>query len=139
MTEISMKQLLEAGVHFGHQTSRWNPKMKPYIFGARNGIHIIDLQQTVTMFKDVEAVARRLGVPVIAVIDTNCDPDMVDYKVPGNDDAIRAIRLFCAAIADAVIEGRSLYEQSLVKDKEAEKTTDGSTEGASPAAETSAR
>jgi len=63
---------------------------------------------------------------------------MVDYKVPGNDDAIRAIRLFCAAIADAVIEGRSLYEQSLVKDKEAEKTTDGSTEGASPAAETSA-
>jgi len=83
--------------------------------------------------------ARKLGVPVIAVIDTNCDPDMVDYKVPGNDDAIRAIRLFCAAIADAVIEGRSLYEQSLVKDKEAEKTTDGSTEGASPAAETSAR
>jgi hypothetical protein len=53
MTEISMKQLLEAGVHFGHQTSRWNPKMKPYIFGARNGIHIIDLQQTVTMFKEV--------------------------------------------------------------------------------------
>ena len=61
MTEISMKQLLEAGVHFGHQTSRWNPKMKPYIFGARNGIHIIDLQQTVTMFKDVEAVARSLA------------------------------------------------------------------------------
>src|SRR5207247_7235037 len=61
MTEISMKQLLEAGVHFGHQTSRWNPKMKPYIFGARNGIHIIDLQQTVSMFKDVEAVARSLA------------------------------------------------------------------------------
>lgn len=238
MAEISMKQLLEAGVHFGHQTSRWNPKMKPYIFGARNGIHIIDLQQTVSMFKDLETAvrnlaesggnvlfvgtkkqaheaikeeaercgmfyvhnrwlggtltnfstirqsierlrkleemendpkivealtkkemlgikrekekleqslggikgmrkvpdaifvvdpkqeeiavkeARKLRIPVIAVIDTNCDPDMVDYKVPGNDDAIRAIRLFCAAIADAVIEGRTHYEQSMVKGKE---------------------
>lgn len=238
MSEISMKQLLEAGVHFGHQTSRWNPKMKPYIFGARNGIHIIDLQQTVTMFKDVEAVvrdlaasggnvlfvgtkkqaqdaireeatrcgmfhvhnrwlggtltnfstirasidrlrkleemendpkivdaltkkemlglkrekdkleqslggikamrklpdavfvidpkqeeiavkeARKLGIPVVAVIDTNCDPDMIDYKVPGNDDAIRAIRLFCSAIADAVLEGKTIHEQTLVKGKE---------------------
>src|SRR6201993_4107491 len=259
MGEISMKQLLEAGVHFGHQTSRWNPKMKPYIFGARNGIHIIDLQQTVSMFKDLETVvrnlaasgghilfvgtkkqaqeavkeeaercgmfhvhnrwlggtltnfstirqsierlrkleemendpkivdaltkkemlglrrekekleqalggiktmrklpdaifvvdpkqeeiavkeARKLGIPVIAVIDTNCDPDMVDYKVPGNDDAIRAIRLFCSAIADAVIEGRTLYEQSLVKDKETEKAaSEMPTEGSSIAAETSA-
>jgi small subunit ribosomal protein S2 len=238
MGDISMKQLLEAGVHFGHQTSRWNPKMKPYIFGARNGIHIIDLQQTVTMFKDLGAVARdlaasgghilfvgtkkqaqeaikeeaercgmyyvhnrwlggtltnfttirqsierlrkleemendpkiadaltkkemlglkrerikleqslggikamrklpdaifvidpkqeeiavkearKLGIPVISVIDTNCDPDMVDYKVPGNDDAIRAIRLFCAAIADAVVEGKTIYEQSLIKAKD---------------------
>ena len=244
MAEISMKQLLEAGVHFGHQTSRWNPKMKPYIFGARNGIHIIDLQQTVTMFKNVgsfvrdlvtgggnilfvgtkkqaqEAIkeeaercgmfhvhnrwlggtltnfstirqsierlrrieemennpkivealtkkemlglrrekekleqslggikgmkklpdavfvvdpnqeeiavkeARKLGIPVVAVIDTNCDPDMVDYKVPGNDDAIRAIRLFCAAISDAVIEGKSLYQQTLVKGKEEEKAVE---------------
>jgi small subunit ribosomal protein S2 len=227
-----MKQLLEAGVHFGHQTSRWNPKMKPYIFGARNGIHIIDLQQTVTMFKDVynvvrnmaaggghilfvgtkkqaqdaireeaercgmshvhnrwlggtltnfqtirqsierlrkleemendpkiaealtkkemlgvhreleklerslggiktmkklpEAIfvidpaqeqiavyeARKLAIPVVAVIDTNCDPDMIDYKIPGNDDAIRAIRLFCAAMADAVLEGKTVAEQS---------------------------
>jgi small subunit ribosomal protein S2 len=242
MSDISMKQLLEAGVHFGHQTSRWNPKMKPYIFGARNGIHIIDLQQTVAMFKDLEAVvrniaasgghvlfvgtkkqaqeavreeaercgmfhvqnrwlggtltnfstirqsierlrkleemendpkivdaltkkemlglkrekekleqslggiksmrklpdaifvvdpkqeeiavkeARKLGIPVVAVIDTNCDPDLVDYKVPGNDDAIRAIRLFCSAIADAINEGKTLYEQSLIKDKEDEKT-----------------
>jgi len=241
MSDISMKQLLEAGVHFGHQTSRWNPKMKPYIFGARNGIHIIDLQQTVTMFKDLENVvrdlaasgghvlfvgtkkqaqdaireeagrcnmyyvhnrwlggtltnfstirqsierlrkleemendpkivealtkkemlglkrekakleqalggiksmrklpdaifvidpkqeeiavkeARKLGIPVISVIDTNCDPDMVDYKVPGNDDAIRAIRLFCAAVADAIKEGRGLYEQSLTKKKEDER------------------
>ena len=244
MAEISMKQLLEAGVHFGHQTSRWNPKMKPYIFGARNGIHIIDLQQTVTMFKGVagfvrdlaasggnillvgtkkqaqdaireesercgmfhvhnrwlggtltnfstirqsierlrrleemendpkivEALtkkemlglrrekekleqslggikgmkklpdaifvidpnqeeiavkeARKLGIPVVAVIDTNCDPDMVDHKVPGNDDAIRAIRLFCAAVADAVIEGKALYEQSLVKGKEDDKAAE---------------
>ena len=241
MSEISMKQLLEAGVHFGHQTSRWNPKMKPYIFGARNGIHIIDLQQTVTMFKDLEAVvrdlaasgghilfvgtkkqaqdaireeavrcsmfyvhnrwlggtltnfatirqsierlrrieemendpkivaaltkkellglsrekakleqslggiklmrklpdaifvidpkqeeiavkeARKLGIPVIAVIDSNCDPAMVDYKVPGNDDAIRAIRLFCSVIADAIIEGKTIYEQSLNKGKEEDK------------------
>jgi small subunit ribosomal protein S2 len=257
MTDISMKQLLEAGVHFGHQTSRWNPKMKPYIFGARNGIHIIDLQQTVTMFKDLGAVvrdlvaaggqilfvgtkkqareavkeeaercgmfhvhnrwlggtltnfstirqsierlrrleemendpkivaaltkkemlglkrekekleqslggikgmrklpdaifvvdpkqeeiavkeARKLGVPVISVIDTNCDPDMVDYKVPGNDDAIRAIRLFCAAIADAVIEGKSIYDQSLAKGKE-EETPAAPAEGAAAVAESSA-
>ena len=240
MTELSMKQLLEAGVHFGHQTSRWNPKMKPYIFGARNGIHIIDLQHTVRMFKDVyafvrdlaasgghilfvgtkkqaqEAIkeealrcgmffvhnrwlggtltnfqtirqsierlrkleemendprivealtkkeilglkrekekleqslggikgmkklpdaifvvdpkqeeiavreARKLGIPVVAVIDTNCDPDMVDYKVPGNDDAIRAIRLFCASVADAVIEGKALYEPAASGGKEKE-------------------
>ncbi len=244
MGDISMKQLLEAGVHFGHQTSRWNPKMKPYIFGARNGIHIIDLQQTVTMFKALEGVvrdlaasgghilfvgtkkqaqdaikeeaarcgmfhvhnrwlggtltnfstirqsidrlrkieemendpkivealtkkemlglkrekdklelslggiktmrklpdaifvidpkqeeiavkeARKLGIPVIAVIDSNCDPDMVDYKVPGNDDAIRAIRLFCSAIAEAVIEGKTIYEQSLVKGKDEDRAAE---------------
>lgn len=237
MVDLSMKQLLEAGVHFGHQTSRWNPKMKPYIFGARNGIHIIDLQQTVTMFKEVATVvrnlaasggnmlfvgtkkqaqeaireeaercgmfyvhnrwlggtltnfttirqsierlrkleemendprivealtkkemlglkrekeklehslggikgmkklpdaifvvdpkqeeiaireARKLGIPVVAVIDSNCDPDMIDYKIPGNDDAIRAIRLFCSAMADAVLEGKSLYEQALTKEQ----------------------
>jgi small subunit ribosomal protein S2 len=231
MTDVTMKNLLEAGVHFGHQTSRWNPKMKPYIFGARNGIYIIDLQQTVKMFRDAynfvrertalggqllfvgtkpqaqDAIreeaercgafyvntrwlggmltnfqtikqsidrlkkldemledtqvadaltkkelqglrrerekllsslggikglrklpdalfvidpkkeeiavkeANKLGIPVVAVVDTNCDPDMIDYKVPGNDDAIRAIRLFCAAIAEAVIEGRNLYEE----------------------------
>jgi small subunit ribosomal protein S2 len=227
-----MKQLLEAGVHFGHQTSRWNPKMKPYIFGARNGIHIIDLQQTVRMVKDVcaqvrdlivggghvlfvgtkkqaqdsvreeaercgmsyvhhrwlggtltnfqtvrqsierlkkleemandpkivealtkkemlshsrerakleralggikdikklpDAVfiidpgqegiavreARKLGIKVIAIIDTDCDPDLVDYKIPGNDDAIRAIRLFCSIMAEAVNEGKALSDQA---------------------------
>jgi small subunit ribosomal protein S2 len=231
MAEVTMKQLLEAGVHFGHQTSRWNPKMKPYIFGARNGIYIIDLQQTVKMLEDAFAFIRelaanggsllmvgtkkqaqdavleeaercsmyyvsnrwlggtltnfqtikqsverlrkleemledskltdalkkrellelsrekdrlvhtlggiktmrklpdalfiidtikediavkeanKLGIPVVAVVDTNCDPDMIDYRIPGNDDAIRAIRLFCAAMADAVLEGRSLYEE----------------------------
>lgn len=231
MTEISMKQLLEAGVHFGHQTSRWNPKMKPYIFGARNGIYIVDLQQTVKMFRtaydfvrdlaaqggtvlfvgtkkqaqdiireeaercgmfhvnnrwlggmltnfqtirasidrlkkleeimaDPEMIqaltkkemsdnarahaklmatlagiknmrklpdalwvidtkkeeiavaeANRLAIPVVAVVDTNCDPDLIAYRVPGNDDAIRAIKLFTAAIADAVIEGRRSAEE----------------------------
>ncbi len=231
MTEISMKQLLEAGVHFGHQTSRWNPKMKPYIFGARNGIYIIDLQQTVKMFRDTfdfvrdlsaqggtilfvgtkkqaqdivkeeaercgmfyvnnrwlggmltnfqtirasierlkkledimadpemiraltkkemsdnareheklmatlagiknmrklpdalwvidtkkediaVAEANRLGIPVAAVVDTNCDPDLISYRIPGNDDAIRAIKLFTAAVADAVLEGKQLAEE----------------------------
>src|SRR5580658_10151680 len=231
MTEISMKQLLEAGVHFGHQTSRWNPKMKPYIFGARNGIYIIDLQQTVNMFRhtydfvrdlsaqggtvlfvgtkkqaqdivreeaercgmfhvnnrwlggmltnfqtirasierlkkleevmaDPEMIqaltkremsengreheklmatlggiknmrklpdalwvidtkkeeiavaeAKRLGIPVVAVVDTNCDPDLISYRIPGNDDAIRAIKLFSAAMADAVLEGKRIAEE----------------------------
>ena len=226
-----MKQLLEAGVHFGHQTSRWNPKMKPYIFGARNGIYIIDLQQTVRLFhsayesvrdlaaqggtimfvgtkkqaqdivreeaersgmfyvnnrwlggmltnfqtirqsierlKKLEEImadpemiqaltkkemsengrerdklmatlagiknmrklpdalwvidtkkeeiavaeANRLGIPVAAVVDTNCDPDLISYRIPGNDDAIRAIKLFTAAIADAVIEGKQLADE----------------------------
>jgi len=231
MPEVSMKQLLEAGVHFGHQTSRWNPKMKPYIFGARNGIYIIDLQRTVKLFelayaftrdlvarggalmfvgtkkqaqdaireeaercgmyyvntrwlggtltnfqtikqsidrlkkceetladpamaealtkKEMLGISRerdkllqslggiknlrklpdalfvidpkkeeiavreanKLRIPVIAVVDTNCDPDVVDYKIPGNDDAIRAIRLFCAAIADAALEGKAVVDE----------------------------
>lgn len=241
MAEVSMKQLLEAGVHFGHQTSRWNPKMKPYIFGARNGIYIIDLQQTVTMLQEAcdfirdlaargghllmvgtkkqaqdavmqeaercgmyyvsnrwlggtltnfqtvkqsverlkkleemladpvvtEALKKRellelsrerdrlihtlggiktmrkvpdalfvvdtmkeeiavkeankLGIPVVAVLDTNCNPDPIDYRVPGNDDAIRAIRLFCAAVADSVLEGRNSYsERSKATDTDSE-------------------
>ncbi len=230
MSQVTMKQLLEAGVHFGHQTSRWNPKMRPFIFGARNGIHIIDLQQTVTLFREAcdfvrevaskggtvlfvgtkkqaqEAIkteaerckqyhvnnrwlggtltnfqtikqsvdrmrrveetlgdpaasalykkkerllmqreldklnfnlagirdmkrapdaifvidpdreqiavaeANRLKIPVVAVVDTNCDPDRIAYCVPGNDDAIRAIRLFCGAIADAVLEGAAEFD-----------------------------
>src|SRR5271154_7171489 len=225
-----MKELLEAGVHFGHQTKRWNPKMKEYIFGERNGIYIIDLQKTLKLFKDAmryvgemaaqgktvlfvgtkrqaqeaiaeeatrcqqyyvnqrwlgglltnmvtvqksikrlkeldamaaegnwdgrakkeiirlererkhlnqnlagikdmnglpdvlfvidsskEAIAveeaRKLGIAVVAVVDTNCDPDKVDYVIPGNDDALRAIRLFTTKISDAVIEGRQLVSE----------------------------
>ena len=258
MTDISMKQLLEAGVHFGHQTSRWNPKMKPYIFGARNGIHIIDLQQTVKMVKDVcvqvrdmivagghvlfvgtkkqaqdsvreeaercgmsyvhhrwlggtltnfqtvrqsierlkkleemandpkvvealtkkemlshnrerakleralggikdirklpdamfvidpgqEAIAvreaRKLGIKVIAIIDTDCDPDLVDYKIPGNDDAIRAIRLFCSLMAEAVNEGKALCDQAKMEAEaatEAQAATEAEAEESEPAAE----
>jgi small subunit ribosomal protein S2 len=232
MSQISMKQLLEAGVHFGHQTKRWNPKMKPYIFGARNGIYIIDLQKTVRYFRSAyqfvketveggdkilfvgtkkqaeEAIAeealragqyyvnsrwlggmltnfqtikgsidrlkkievmsqdgtydlltkkevlnlerereklekslggikhmnkmpgaifvidckketiavkeaRKIGIPVVAVVDTNCDPDDIDHLIPGNDDAIRAIRLFVSRIADACIEGGQARETNI--------------------------
>src|SRR5918999_6286377 len=230
-----MKDLLEAGVHFGHQTKRWNPKMKQYIFGERSGIYIIDLGKTVKLFKaaedfvrqlaadgktvlfvgtkrqaqdviaeeatrsgmfyvnerwlgglltnfttiqrsiarlrDLEAMAtdgryesmpkkeiakaekekrklvknlegirhmgrlpdalfvidtrkeqiavdeaRKLKIPVIGIVDTNCDPDQVDYIIPGNDDALRAIRLFAARIADAVISGRAVRESAQVED-----------------------
>ncbi len=230
MAVVSMKQFLEAGVHYGHQTRRWNPKMRPYIFGSRNGIHIIDLQKSLRKLKEAyefvrdltargEAVlfvgtkpqakeivreealrsksfyiderwlgglltnfntikqsvsrlhkieemkgddglytgvikkealqiekrrvklekalggirdmrklpgaifvidckkerialteAQKLRIPIVAVVDTNCDPDGIDHVIPGNDDAIRAIRLFAGTIADAAVEGRALYE-----------------------------
>ena len=232
MSTVTMKQLLEAGVHFGHQTKRWNPKMKEYIFGSRNGIYIIDLQKTVRLFKEaykfvVETTskggtilfvgtkkqaqdsiqeeasragmffvnqrwlggtltnfrtikrnidhlkklekmkedgtadvlpkkevlqmdklrakmektlggikemgklpdgifivdprkekiavheARKLGVPIVAIVDTNCDPDEIDYIIPGNDDAIRAIRLISSKIADACLEGKQIREAQL--------------------------
>ncbi|MFA4910185.1 MAG: 30S ribosomal protein S2 [Desulfobacteria bacterium] len=232
MLNITMKQLLEAGVHFGHQTKRWNPKMKEYIFGARNGIYIINLQKTVQLFREaynfvVETVAKgetvlfvgtkkqaqdaveeeakrcnmfyitnrwlggtltnfqtikqsidrlkkieamktdgtiasltkkevlriekerekleknlggikdmgklpgailiidprkerisvseakKLGIPSIALVDTNCDPDDITYVVPGNDDAIRAIRLFASKTADACLEGRKKLEEKI--------------------------
>ena len=173
---VSMKQLLEAGVHFGHQTRRWNPKMAPFIYTERNGIYIIDLQKTVkkleeaynfvrqlsengesllfvgtkkqaqeaikeeaarcnmyfvnarwlggmmTNFKTMRsrvlfivdtrkernaiAEAHKLGIPVVAIADTNCDPDEIDYPIPGNDDAIRAIKLISSIMANAMIEGR---------------------------------
>jgi len=237
LANITMKEFLEAGVHFGHQTRRWNPKMKEYIYGERNGIYIIDLQKTLKLFKEAakfiadlasegkiilfvgtkrqaqEAIAeeatrcgmfyvnhrwlgglltnnptiqksiqrlkeleemskdgrydlltkkevqrlererkhleqnlagikempgmpdalfvvdssteeiavkeaRKLGIPVVAIVDTNCDPDMVDYVIPGNDDALRAIRLFTSRIADAVLEGK---EAALQRQLEAEK------------------
>jgi small subunit ribosomal protein S2 len=235
LANITMKELLEAGVHFGHQTKRWNPKMKEYIFGERNGIYIIDLQKTLKMFKEAskfvadltaagktilfvgtkrqaqdaiaeeagragsfyvnqrwlgglltnwvtvqksvkrlkeldematdgryellpkkeviklererkhlqanlagiknlsklpDAVfvidsnkeqiavreARKLGIPVVAVVDTNCDPTEVDYVIPGNDDALRAIRLFAAKIADSVVEGSQLLNDKQAAD-----------------------
>src|SRR6266567_3166734 len=128
-----MKQLLEAGVHFGHQTRRWNPKMKRFIFGERNGIYIVDLHQTLeridtsyrfvretvanggtVLFVDTKkehiavTEANRLHIPVVAIVDTNCDPDIIDYVIPGNDDAIRSAQLMCRVIADAVTEGREI-------------------------------
>ena len=231
MTGIALKDLLEAGVHFGHQTKRWNPKMKPFIFGERNGIYIIDLAKTAKLFRDAEQFvsnlaadgrtvlfvgtkrqaqdaiaeeaqrsqmffvnqrwlgglltnfstiqrslarlrdleametdgryeslskkeiaqlekekrklqknlegirhmsrlpdalfvvdtrkekiavdeARKLKIPVIGVVDTNCDPDEVDYVIPGNDDALRAIRLFASRIADAIVAGRTIRESA---------------------------
>ena len=231
MNAIAMKDLLEAGVHFGHQTKRWNPKMKPYIFGERNGIYILDLGRTAKLYReaadfvsntaaqggtvlfvgtkrqaqdaiaeeaqrcgmffvnqrwlgglltnfstiqrslarlrDLEAMttdgradmlskkevarldkerrklaknldgirgmsrlpdavfvvdtkheqiavdeARKLKIPVIGVVDTNCDPDEVDFVIPGNDDALRSIRLFSAGIADSVLSGRGIAESA---------------------------
>ncbi|MBV8363078.1 MAG: 30S ribosomal protein S2 [Candidatus Eremiobacteraeota bacterium] len=251
MSVISMKALLEAGVHFGHQTRRWNPKMKPYIFQERNGIYIIDLSQTVARLRQVydilrqmarenkvvlfvgtkkqaqdvikeeaeragtfyvnqrwlggtltnfstiqkriarlreleemkqqgrfemlpkkevsklqdelgrlerflggikdmhrlpDAVfivdpkkeriavleARKLKIPIIAVVDTNCDPDEVDYLIPGNDDAIRAVKLMVSKIADAIIEGKTETESSLDIEGDGE-TIDYSAYAESPA------
>ena len=151
MAVVSMKQLLEAGVHFGHQTRRWNPKMKKYIFTERNGIYIIDLQKTVKKLDEAYnyvkevvklelemakldkylggvknmktlpkamfivdphkeriavAEARKLNIPIVAIVDTNCNPDEIDYVIPGNDDAIRAVKLIAGAMADAVLEGK---------------------------------
>ncbi len=239
MSAIAMNDLLEAGVHFGHQTKRWNPKMKEFIFGERNGIYIIDLNKTVKRFRDasefisslaaegktilfvgtkrqaqdviaeeatrsgmffvnqrwlgglltnfttiqrslgrlrdIEAMAtdgryetlskkeiarnekekrkllknlegirqmsrlpdaifvvdtrkekiavdeaRKLKIPVIGIVDTNCDPDEVDFVIPGNDDALRAIRLFSSAVADAVLAGRTLRETRIAEEAAAE-------------------
>ena len=207
MSVISMKQLLEAGVHFGHQTRRWNPKMAPYIYTERNGIYIIDLQKSVGMVDDaykavadiaadggtilfvgtkkqaqdaiaVEAErcgmyyvnerwlggmltnfktiqsriarlkaietmeqdgtfevlpkkericvqeAHTLGIPLIGICDTNCDPEELDYVIPGNDDAIRAVKLIVSKMADAVIEAKqgeaeeAAYEEAAETDAE---------------------
>jgi len=255
VVEVTLKELLEAGVHFGHQTRRWNPKMKPYIFGKRNGIYIIDLQKTVALFreaaefvedlgargkqllfvgtkrqaqdaiseearrcgqffvthrwlggtltnyvtirasiqrlKDVEerlgeedspltkrellrlererekmvrnlegirdmdglpdalfvvdpkredisvAEANKLGIPVIGIVDTNCDPELIDFVIPGNDDAIRSIRLFSSKIADAYIAGTGQLEEARMMEAEgtaAEEVPAAVAEGAAEAA-----
>jgi small subunit ribosomal protein S2 len=231
-TEVTMKALLEAGVHFGHQTKRWNPKMRPYIFTERHGIHIIDLQQTVRLLEEAQAFvrdlaargqriifvgtkkqaqetmrsesarsgqffvdrrwlggtltnfvtirarlrhlaelesefesgqiqalpkqeqirktreldrlrlslgglknmtslpgaifvvdpkrehiaiaeARRLGIPIIAMVDTNCDPDVIDFVIPANDDAIRSVRLISSRISEAILDGRTELESTM--------------------------
>jgi small subunit ribosomal protein S2 len=239
LVSVTMKELLEAGVHFGHQVRRWNPKMKEYIFGERNGIYIIDLQKTQRLFKeavrfvtqeasdgkrflfvgtkrqaqdavqeeaercgmffvnqrwlgglltnfqtiqksinrlkDIEVMrtdgrydaltkkertrvdreqesldrnlsgirnmgglpdvifvidankeeiavkeANRLGIPIVSIVDTNCDPDLIDYVIPGNDDALRAIRLFAQKMADCIVEGRQLAkDEGTLEEKEA--------------------
>lgn len=240
-TQVTMKALLEAGVHFGHQTKRWNPKMRPFIFGERNGIHVIDLHTTARLLgeaqefladlaahngkivfvgtkKQAQATveqeasrcgmffvnrrwlggtltnfvtirsrlqylrnlerqytsgelnllpkqeamgkeqeleklqrslgglkeltqrpaaivvvdprredlaikeASRLGIPIVALVDTNCDPDPIDYVIPANDDAIRSVRLIVSRLADAIIEGRTRHEVSLSEQMEAAPT-----------------
>ena len=258
MASVTMKELLEAGVHFGHQVRRWNPKMKEYIFGERNGIYIIDLQKTQRMFrdaiqfvtnlvgedrgrtvlfvgtkrqaqdaireeaersgqyyinqrwlgglltnfqtvqksikrlKDLEAMqtdgryekltkkecikldrerdslnknlsgikmmtrlpdiifiidvrkeeiavaeANRLGIPVVAVVDTNCSPDGIDYIIPGNDDALRAVRLFASRIADAVLEGQQMLTEGTDQaEGAAESGIDGALASTAPTTDT---
>ena len=192
MSVVSMKQLLEAGVHFGHQTRRWNPKMARFIFTERNGIYIIDLQQTVkkvdeaydflrdlaasgksvlfvgtkkqaqntiqeeaercnqfyvkerwlggmlTNFKTIQLRIKRLQelkameedgrfdlLPIIATVDTNCDPDEIDFPIPANDDAIRAVKLLVGKMADAVLEGRQGEQDEVA---EAEESAEEATE-----------
>ena len=258
MVSVTMKELLEAGVHFGHQTKRWNPKMKDYIFGQRNGIYIIDLQKTIKIFKEalqfirsmsesgkpilfvgtkkqaqdivrefaqraescyvnqrwlgglltnfavvrssverlVEldemkedgrwellskkersrhdklhrtlsknlggirnlterpgalfvidsskeeiaiAEAQKLGIPIVAVVDTNGDPESLDYPIPGNDDAVRAIELFTSKVADAIVEGKKsriekdLQEAAAASDAGAEAAEEAGPDAAAPA------
>ena len=166
MAVVAMKQLLEAGVHFGHQTRRWDPKMAEYIFQARNGIHIIDLQKTskkldeayrfikeqaeviglkgemekleknlggIKDMKEMPGVmfvvdpkkeriavleAKKLGIPVVGLVDTNCNPEDVDYPIPGNDDAIRAVKLIADVMANAVIEGNQGEDAEVVSEEQ---------------------
>ena len=254
---VTMKELLEAGVHFGHQTRRWNPKMKDFIFGKRNGIYIIDLQKTIKIFREalnflrdiseegqivlmvgtkkqaqdiikeyaeksescyvnnrwlgglltnykvirksvdrlieleemkedgrwellskkeqsrmekvyrklaknlggiktmtelpgalfvIDAVkeeiavteAKKLGIPIVAIVDTNADPEGIDFPIPCNDDAVRAIELFVSKAAEAIIEGKKRrLEKELLQEREAEEEKEGVAEAASPEAEIS--
>ena len=134
MSVVSMKQLLEAGVHFGHQTRRWNPKMARYIFTERNGIYIIDLQKTVVIDSKKEEIAvaeaHKLHIPVVATVDTNCDPDVVDFPIPANDDAIRAVRLLASKMADAILEGRQGQQEEVETTAASEEAEEVSEEAA---------
>src|SRR5437764_756058 len=127
MPSITMRELLESGVHFGHQTRRWNPKMKQSRYEREldklqkslggiqdmkklpGAIFVIDTEKEHIAVKE----AKKLGIPSIAVVDTNCDPSNIDYVIPGNDDAIRSIRLFARLIADSCIEGNTQHQEKL--------------------------
>lgn len=257
MVSVTMKELLEAGVHFGHQTRRWNPKMKDFIFGKRNGIYIIDLQKTIKIFREalnflrdiseegqtvlmvgtkkqaqdiikeyaeksescyvnnrwlgglltnykvvrksvdrlieleemkedgrwdlltkkeqsrmekvyrklaknlggiktmtelpgalfvIDAVkeeiavteAKKLGIPIVAIVDTNADPEGINFPIPGNDDAVRAIELFVSKAAEAIIEGKKRrLEKELLQEREAEEAKEGTAEATPPGEEAS--
>src|SRR2546423_8037339 len=145
-----MKELLEAGVHFGHQVRRWHPKLKERIRldgereilaktlwdiktmrRLRDALFVIDVRKEDIAVKE----ANRLGIPIIAVVDTNCSPEGIDYVIPGNDDALRAVRLFASRIADAVIEG----QQVNAKGGEEEEAEQGQTEQSATAAQPTAR
>src|SRR5205085_992371 len=186
MAQPNLEQLLEAGVHFGHQTRRWNPKMRRFIFAERNGIHIIDLQKTLrqlelaqklirevvsrgenvlfvctkrqlaaivmaeaeragsyyvterwlggllTNFSTVKKQAKKLGIPVVAIVDTNADPDLISVPIAGNDDAIRSVELIAHAIADTIAEARMAAPQRQDED-ESESYTYSSDRGTEPA------
>src|SRR6266702_3666277 len=158
MSVVSMRELLEAGVHFGHQTRRWNPKMRRFIFTERGGIYIIDLQQTLQLLEEANAFARnvaerggsilfvgtkkqsqgaveeqavrearRLGLPVVALVDTNCDPDEADYVIPGNDDAIRSCDLIVRVIADGIYAGQQKVTPGDFKKREPEPVAEAPT------------
>ncbi len=163
MADVGIKELLEAGVHFGHQTRRWNPRMRRFIFGEREGIHIIDLLQTEELLKratdfvtevaakggvvynlggvaDMPRVpdaviiidlkteeialreAERLEIPIVALVDSNCDPSPVDYVIPGNDDAIRSCELIIGALGTAIegaaAEWRAAEERRRAEEEE---------------------
>ena len=155
----TMREMLEAGVHFGHQTRFWNPKMAPFIFGHRNKIHIINLEKSLPMFQDAMkyakqltftreieklekdiggiqdmtalpdaifvidvgfhkiaiAEAKKLGIPLVGVVDSNHSPEGIDYVIPGNDDSSKAVVLYARGIADAIIEGRNSATGDVVK------------------------
>src|SRR6266545_3096138 len=160
MAQPNLDQLLEAGVHFGHQTRRWNPKMRRFIFAERNGIHIIDLQKTLRQLELAQKLARevvlrgdnvmfvvdskkeriavsegnKLGIPIVAIVDTNADPDQITVPIAGNDDAIRSVELVTKAIADAIAEAR---REAPVREEveEGESYTYSSDRGAEPADE----